>query len=196
MNIELSSRIKKEFPEFSKSDIDELLSFSSLKEYNKGEKIMTIGEQVPDEFYLVLDGIVRGYGRTKENEHKNLFFIIENYYFLSPERLFEGLNARNFHGFEAVTFSEILCIDYSRLLEKAAQNALFFKFHQRAINTILKGFTERIKLMIIEDAKKRYQHLCDNRPTVIENAQNKHIADFLGITPNSLSRILSSKFKK
>ncbi len=189
-------QIQKEFPGFSLSDIVELMSFSSLKEFNKGEKIMTIGEQVPDAFYMVLDGLIRGYGCNKEKVHVNLFFITEGYYFLSPERLFEGLDVESLHGFEAVTSSRILCINYSQLLEKAAQNALFFTFHQQGINTIIRGFTERIKLMIIEDAKQRYLHLCDHRPTIIEHAQNKHIADFLGITPNSLSRILSSRFKK
>ena len=43
--------------------------------------------------------------------------------------------------------------------------------------------------MITEPAKKRYLHLLEEKPHLIQQAPLKFIATFLGITDTSLSRI-------
>ncbi len=191
----LLSIFGKEFPEIPLNEREKLTSFSTLKKYKKGDEIMKINEEAPDELYFILNGVVRGYGIKNELETINLYFIIEKNFFLSPDRFFNGLGQTSRHGFEAVTDAQLLCINFSQLLEHCGKSSDIFNFYNEAISTMLKGFSERIKLMLIEDASKRYQHLFNTRPEIIDYAQNKHISEFLGITPNSLSRILSSKFK-
>jgi hypothetical protein len=43
--------------------------------------------------------------------------------------------------------------------------------------------------MITEPATKRYLHLMQGRPQIIQQAPLKYIASYLGITDTSLSRI-------
>ncbi|MGO3306994.1 MAG: cyclic nucleotide-binding protein, partial [Sphingobacterium sp.] len=48
---------------------------------------------------------------------------------------------------------------------------------------------KRATEMITEPAKKRYLHLLEEKPHIIQQAPLKFVATFLGITDTSLSRI-------
>jgi CRP-like cAMP-binding protein len=48
--------------------------------------------------------------------------------------------------------------------------------------------TQQIELLTLT-AKQRYQKLLEKQPNILQRTANKHIASFLGITPESFSRI-------
>lgn len=47
----------------------------------------------------------------------------------------------------------------------------------------------------ISSTEKRYQFLENHYPEVIRHTPSKHIASFLGISPEALSRFLSKRYK-
>jgi CRP-like cAMP-binding protein len=52
---------------------------------------------------------------------------------------------------------------------------------------------KRIESLITMDAKQRYQQLMETRPTLIQRLPSKIIADYLGISQETLSRLKSKK---
>jgi len=44
-----------------------------------------------------------------------------------------------------------------------------------------------------QTAEERYNHLVEKRPEFIQNISIKHLASYLGIQPESLSRIRNNK---
>lgn len=69
------------------------------------------------------------------------------------------------------------------------------KFTHLKIQIIQHYFIElekRVKFFQSFDAKQRYQYLIDHKPHFIQRIPQNLLASFLGITPESLSRIRSS----
>lgn len=155
---------------------------------------MDFGQYVPH-FYHVLEGIVRGCQFNEKQEDHTLFFSHDGQWFISPEKLLNKEKKTNTHVFEAVTDVTAIRFDHNKLLVLSSQNPKIFEFYHDAILVIMNSFLVRIKLLTIENAEKRYLNLKETRPQLVSNVQKKHLAQFLGITPNSLSRILN-KFKK
>lgn len=48
---------------------------------------------------------------------------------------------------------------------------------------------QRIRSFLIEDAEQKYLSLCQNRPYLVDRIQHYHLASYLGISPETLSRI-------
>ena len=52
-----------------------------------------------------------------------------------------------------------------------------------------------ISFKTISDTETKYQFLEENYPEIIRDTPSKYIANFLGITPEALSRFLSRRYK-
>ncbi len=182
-------RIQEKFIYLSNDDIKELSKHSEIVQYNKDTIIIEYGKYEPY-FYYVLEGIVRGYVYTNSGKEHNLFFIHNNQYFVSPDKFFNKEKKINTFIFEAVTDITAFKIHHDKLMELAPQTPAFFEFYHDAMKAFLKSFMNRIQLLTIENAEERYKHLEATRPLLPLNAQKKHLAQFLGITPNSFSRLL------
>ena len=189
------NRIQEEFSYLSNEDVEILSKYSSIVDYDKETIIIEYGKYEPY-FYYVLEGIVRGYGFTNEGDEHNMFFIHHGQYFISPEKFFNKERKNSNHVFETVNKVVALKIHHNRLMELAMENHSIFEFYHDALKVLLQSFLERIRLMSIENAEERYLHLITTRPVLEPNVQKKHIAQFLGITPNSFSRILRSLKQK
>ena len=51
----------------------------------------------------------------------------------------------------------------------------------------------RVESLIDKLPEERYEELLERSPQFFQTAFNKHIANYLGITPNSLSRIIKRR---
>ena len=51
----------------------------------------------------------------------------------------------------------------------------------------------RVEMLAGKSPEERYEILLKHRPQFFQKAYHKHIANYLGMTPNSLSRIIKRK---
>jgi len=74
-------------------------------------------------------------------------------------------------------FTELSETEYGRIIMKAAAEALFIYKQAQQIEILTKT------------AEQRYAEILEKQPHILQRTPNKHIASYLGITPESLSRI-------
>ena len=74
-------------------------------------------------------------------------------------------------------FIELTQIEYGRIICQTAAEALFI--HKQA---------QQIEILT-KTAEQRYAEILEHQPHILQRTPNKHIASYLGITPESLSRI-------
>lgn len=165
----------------------QLLDYISIRKVNKGDFILKRGE-VCRHIYFVDRGIARifyyknGRDITEWFASQNEFlFSIKSYFKESPSNL----------AIEALEDSEII------LLSKACQQELI-KSNLEVANLMIEAFSfslilsqERMETIQFETAKERYLNLLKDKPEIIQKAPLQHIASFLGITQETLSRIRS-----
>ena len=74
-------------------------------------------------------------------------------------------------------FLKLAETDYGRIICQTAAEALFIHKQMQQIDILTKT------------AEQRYTEILENQPYILQRTPNKHIASYLGITPESLSRI-------
>jgi CRP-like cAMP-binding protein len=154
------------------------------KEFARNEIILNEGN-VCRYFYFLEKGLVRFY-YLKDGNEITRYFTDAPYCFTSKES-FRNRKASK-ENIDAIEE----CVTWRISLEQS--NELL---KLKSWNDFTRGFLHEVqsKLEILlselatETAEKRYKNLLEKHPDVIDRIPLKHLAGFLGIAPQSLSRI-------
>ncbi len=164
-------------------DLELGLSNRSIK---KGKLFLEEGQRC-DYFYFILKGFVRLYYIDLNGNEITHWFSPENSMITSPFSFFK--KEKNILYFEALEDTELILITSEQLNAIIAQ----FKSTEKAVRSLYAEFamilSRRIMSIHTQTAEERYLTLIDEYPYLFQKAKLAHIASFLGITPQSLSRI-------
>ncbi len=145
--------------------------------------------------YFILEGNLRVYYLKEDGQVQVMFLPSEKEVITgAPENLLERHTKR--YIFEANTDTELFGIALSQLETLSNQSESLSQFYISVLKwAIFTVFTRLDKIISLEVAD-RFEDLILERPHTVKNNMRKDIAQFLGVTPNSLSRALSYKAKK
>ncbi len=155
-----------------------------VKRYKKGERLLEAG-QVCRKLSFLESGALR-YHVEKDGQDVTKFFTIPPYCFTS-QRSFanETPSTETIEALEESKVWEMSKADTYRLLELKSWSDFARKLTQE-----VQYFTEQI----LEDlqnktAEERYIELIETQSILLQKVPLKHLATYLGIAPQSLSRI-------
>jgi CRP-like cAMP-binding protein len=142
--------------------------------------------------------VVRGLARTYRVDEKGHEHILR----FTPEEWWAGDLASFLSGtpsifnVDCLEDTELLSITYSdleMLFEKVPQmNAYFRMLYQRSIIS----YNIRLTSSLTKSASERYREFIQRYPQIDQRVPNHQIASYLGITPQSLSRIRKQSMQK
>jgi CRP-like cAMP-binding protein len=98
---------------------------------------------------------------------------------------------------EAMDPSEIICFTHSSLQQLLADSRTAFRMEQfgRSIaEYLICCYEERVYSFITQSPEERYASLLHDQPTFLQRIPQHYLANYLGITPVSLSRIRKRMF--
>lgn len=165
--------------------------FSAFKQvkFDKGGVIIE-AEKVSDEIFLVESGLARGYfWDAKGNEVTECFGVCGDF-FASMFSYFRGEPA--FLQYEAVTRMTLYSIKQTELESLCNQSLTISNLFRTICIEQLYCLERRCKIFGKDDALNRYMSLIKVRPQIVKEVPLKHIASYLGITQQSLSRLRAS----
>lgn len=137
---------------------------------------------------FILSGVVRGYFINELDIEKNIILRIAGT-FVSPVEWLSG-NFPTRYTFESILECELLLFNITDYRELAKANSAIFDLYSWSLIDSINMMLYRIESMVNLSAEQRYKDLLEKHPVFFQKAFNKHIANFLGITPVSLSRII------
>lgn len=194
MNVNEQHKILTEtFVFLTKQDIEQLLAIAQYKCYQNKEVIIKSGENTKKIFFT-LKGMVRGYFINKKGEEKNIFLRPEHTITGAPESLFQNKSTK--YTFEAILETHLLVFNFNDFLELAESNFRITNLYIKGLQENIQTLIGRVEMMIDKSPEERYEALLKQSPQFFQTAFNKHIANYLGITPVSLSRIIRRKSKQ
>lgn len=159
-----------------------------LKELSvkKGEIFLKAG-QACHHFYFVQKGLVRLYYLDLDGNEITHWFSTANMLITSPFSFMK--KEENILSFEALEDSTLTLIDrnqWNAIISRA-------KLGEVAIRNLYADFamtlSRRVMSIHTQTAEERYLKLLEEHPYLIQKAKLNHIASYLGVTPQSLSRI-------
>lgn len=182
--------LKATYPFLETEDLAALMSICEYKHYRNREKIIKSGTNNKTMFFI-LKGMVRGYFFNKKGAEKNIFLRPERTISGAADSLFSDVPTK--YTFEAILETELLVFNFVAFKTLSRQNQNIGELHLAALQENLQILLHRVESLIDQSPEERYEELLDRSPQFFQKAFNKHIANYLGITPVSLSRIIRRK---
>jgi len=140
--------------------------------------------------YFVKSGALRIY-YYKDILDVTESFEFENALVARAESLFSGKPSRK--AIQAIEDSELIAINAVRLFELYDLYNDLERFFRKITETAYVNMVNRIESLQFHTADERYRKLLADHPDILQRVPLKYIASYLGITPESLSRIRAAK---
>ena len=172
---------------FSASELKEVLSHWQPLSASVGQQLLCVGE-VCRHVYFLHEGLMRYYYRNGDGDGEEVtkFFTEPPYVFAAQRSL--NAAAPSVEGITAVTPSQLLVIELAEV-ERLYGIPAWGTFVRKLVAEV-QYFTEEILLEAqSHTAEERYHKLLIERPGLLLQLSQKHVASYLGIAPQSLSRI-------
>ena len=176
------------FTEKLELDIDHFETFvAQLKVKNLKKKEHLISEgSVCNCIGFVSSGTLRSYVKNNEGEFNNDFYFDND--FVSAYTSFLTQMPTNCN-IEALTDSTIHYISYDKLNKLIAQDTAFLKLSKYISDTYFIRKCKRETSFLKHSATERLEGLSALYPGIGQRVSQYHIASYLGVKPESLSRI-------
>ena len=169
----------------NKEGLNELLSAFRLKVYDKNEMLLQAG--MPDNHLRFLtEGTVREYYATEEKE-TNINFYNSPQFITDFSSFINSTKTRKYQ--ECISKVEVLILEkdtFQKLLDK-------YQCGKSFIDATFQKLLEQKELFeyfrITKSPDELYKYILDSNPCWLQDVPQYHIASFLGVTPETLSRI-------
>ncbi|SHJ65556.1 cAMP-binding domain of CRP or a regulatory subunit of cAMP-dependent protein kinases [Arenibacter nanhaiticus] len=177
----------------SEENFELLIKKVTVKKIAKGTVILR-PEEVCKFSFFVEKGLLRSYTINTSGKEHILQFGSENWivadrssaFFNEPSELF----------IDAIEDSEVVLIG-ADFIEQASEISQYFrKYNQIALQNHIRHQQKRINLLLSASAETRYMNFIQLYPDLISRVPQWMIASYLGITPESLSRVRKEMAKK
>ena len=183
-----NSKIKDIFKDlvFSEDEIKVIESVFHKVDVKKGIVLLNAGDNVNEQYYI-LEGCLRSYHIDKHGKEHTVQFGIKDWWisdfiaFFSSEKSIMTIEVIH----DAILY-KITDKDKEYLYEQIPEIEHFFRIK---LEKAFASFQKRILTNLSLTAKERYLSFIKTYPNIEKSIKNYHIASYLGITTESLSRI-------
>ncbi len=172
---------------------EHIYSISKERTISKGEILIRQGQAVKKTFF-VIDGCLRSYCTDKNDKEHTLQFAIKGWWISDFIAIYN--NEPAILTVECITDSKIIEFNAKDLDEIHSLFPEFEAFQRKNLERHVVSLHKRILNQLKLTAPERYNLFLEQYPDIEKHTPNYHIASFLGITQQSLSRIRVEKARK
>ncbi|MCD8539043.1 MAG: Crp/Fnr family transcriptional regulator [Leadbetterella sp.] len=161
-------------------------SFFERREYKKNVVLLEEG-QVAHEVFFVLHGVLRQFFFNEKGIEKTCNFAFE-YEFLTD---LESFSSQTRAPTSLVTLepTECLVITCKDVVECMGNSPALNSLFSNIIEKVATDNIRRIKSLLSQSPEQQLEELMHSKPGILQRVPQRYIAQYLGIAPESLSRI-------
>jgi len=182
-----------QFTKLTDAEWNLMVPYLEIRHLKKHDLLAEQGK-VANELGFVIEGMLRHY-YIKDGEEKTTYFFFENHlvgaYFSCISQKPSLLTI------EALGECKLIVFPYKVLKDLFETHMAWQKFGRVLAEYLALGLEERMVELLILSPEERYLELVKGKKTkIIERIPQHYIANYLGLTPVSLSRIRNRVVKK
>ncbi len=185
---DIARELARKYSTMAHDELDVLEDLLVPVKYGKGERILSEGEVCTGISYIE-KGLVRQYyikNGKEVTEHlgvdHSIFMCIESLFKEEPSHL----------QVEALEPTLVYILPKAKLEAAAMRNVNIQMLYRKILEESLIQSQVHADLMRFETAPNKYKRLCEMNPQVVLRAPLTYIANYLQMTPETLSRIRSN----
>ncbi len=156
-----------------------------IKSFKKGDLLLREG-QVSRDSYFVIEGCVRKY-YIIEGEERTTEFYVEDESVASLQS-YKNKTPAN-HYFECVEDCKLAVLNYDKEQELFKRVPKYEALCRMSMENDFGEQQEALAKFITSSPEERYKNLLETRPDLLQRVPQYHLASYLGVKPESLSRI-------
>jgi CRP/FNR family transcriptional regulator, anaerobic regulatory protein len=170
-------------------EYDYIKTFFALKKVRKNQYLIHEGDEVKYE-YLVLSGIYKVFYVDEQGKEFIVQFAQENWWMSDYYAFFRQKNATMF--IECMEDGEVLYSTLPAREKLAAELHKMEHFFRMKLTNGYVALQQRIKLLLSSTPQQRYEEFSKLHPDLLQRIPKKYIAEFLGVSRETLSRLYSN----
>ncbi|OHX68489.1 Crp/Fnr family transcriptional regulator [Flammeovirga pacifica] len=176
--------------DIEKEAIQKCFQFKKLK---KGETFIVNGDDV-NTMYYVVDGCIRNYFIDEKGKEHTIQFAVYDWWITDLIAFYSDTEA--VYNLECLSDSQVFGIHKDDINRLSLQIPEFNKLYRAKLQASIVGYHRRIIANLSKTAAERYEEFINRYPDIEMNIKNYHLASYLGITTESLSRVRRELMKK
>jgi len=178
--------LKEKLPNLSLKDIDAFLGITTYHNLNN-EIVLDIDDKSKKAF-LILKGTVRGYIVSNDGIEKNIMIRSEGIFIADVRRLFNDEPQK--FTFKSIGEVHILLFNYNDFETLANNNLNIMQLYLNILKEAVVRLMYRVESLTTMTNEESYLDIIKLNPNFLKKIYSKHLANYLGITNVSLSRIM------
>ncbi|QQX75274.1 MULTISPECIES: Crp/Fnr family transcriptional regulator [Aequorivita] len=163
-----------------------------IKSFKKGDILLREG-QVCRDSYFVIEGCVRKYYIIDGDERTTAFYVEDES--IASLQSYTNKTPAN-HYFECVEDCRLAVLNYEKEQELFKRVPKYEALCRMSMEDDFGEQQEALAKFITSSPEERYKNLLETRPDLIQRVPQYHLASYLGVKPESLSRIRKRIAKK
>ncbi len=177
-------------PEFTDDQLDDISTYF-MDHRIRRKKVVLEKDEIAELSYFIVSGCLRMYCEDEQGKEHTMLFATNGQWLTD----FDGFVRKNqtCMKIESIIDTEFLTISKVKL------DALTEKYPeiQKYMTSVLEDyiiFLQKKQLNDMQhDAKERYEDFCKVYPELVGRVKDKHVASYIGVTPEVFSKMLNSK---
>lgn len=143
--------------------------------------------EICDWVAFVVSGVLRNYYISSKTEEVTYCLTFPNKFVTAYSSFITG--QKTFENIHAITDAELLIIPKKQYLERINSNRNWLLFSKIFAEQTYLQMENRLLILQMESAEKRYEDLLKNYPDYLQEVPLKYLASYLGISQRHLSRL-------
>jgi len=176
----------------SEGDLASILEKFESKTIKKNTSLLSDGDTAR-EIYLILSGCIRLF-YIKDGADISAYFFTEGMFAGAYDSFVSQQPSR--HSIETVEECKLLVINYKEFQKLYVTFPVMNELVRKVIEERFVSLHQLFTSQILDSPEERYLNLQKHRPDLLQRIPQHQIATFLGVTPESLSRIRNRVAKK
>jgi CRP-like cAMP-binding protein len=181
----LKSWLENNYPFLTSSDIEFFKPWLVEKTIRKDEHLLVAGNCCRELSFLV-SGLFRMYC-ISDGKEINMHFFFENDFVADYGSLLSQEPAR--YSIQALETSRVVCFSQEVLLEAYGRSKNWERLGRIMAERFACMFADRLETFLFMDGRGRYLYLMEENPQIFDRVPLYHLASYLGMERESLSRI-------
>lgn len=177
----------------TKEEFETLKPLLTYRHYEAGEFLLLEGDVCRYHFF-VEKGLLRSYTIDESGKEHIIQFAPENWYI--GDRGSYYFNEPSTLNIQAIEDSDVVMFDQGFLEQAMCTSPAFTNFNERLLQNHIRQLQNRINLLLSASAEKRYLSFVETYYDLTTRIPQWMIASYLGITPESLSRVRKELAKR
>jgi CRP-like cAMP-binding protein len=173
------------FTTLSTEEQQVLVESMEVQRFAKGDHLIKEGQYNKDSFFI-LEGLVRQY-KLVDGEEISTNFYKEDDWIISLTGFSEHTAAQE----SFICMEDVLVVtgNEQKAQELFIRHPRFETISRAVMETVFLEQQNRLSSYLTDTPEKRYLELLETKPDIFQRVQQYHIASYIGVKPESLSRI-------